>query len=161
MKNEKLKPVIIGALLGLAVWGFILLMASIAADNEWKTDFNGKYVAVYPSVWKCMQLLNPIWWILAILSGVGGGALAGYKKDDASAGQIIPPTALIGLVAVLLTWGFMHFPTNFPQDFTHKTIPVEQFSEDKANKGGYDNLFYKLEQPDELYNGPAVFANPQ
>lgn len=159
MKN--LKTLVIGALIGLAIWALIPLFGPVGAENDYKFDQTGNYVALYPSVWKCMLIMSPVWWVLSIVISIVGGAFAAFKKDDAVAGQKVVPTVGIGILTVVLSWGLMFLPAGSQKDFTHKTIQKSEFVKEAADHGKYDSLFHKFNQVDELYNSPAVFANPQ
>ncbi len=156
-----MKSIIISVIIMLVIWALMPIFAIAGAENAFKIDQTKQYVAVFPSVWAGMKMMSPLWWIAAILISIMGGFFAGVKVDDAEAGQKIVPTVGIGLLTAVVCWFVMHSPATFQQDFTHKTIPASEFDAKVAAKGGYDFYFKKFNQADELYNGPAVFANPQ
>lgn len=155
------KEMLAGVIIMLIIWGLMPIMASVAAENEFKIDQTGNYVAIFPSVRKGMDLMSSAWWIFSFIIAVVAGCLAGYKKDDAVAGQKLVPSVGIGLLASVICWFMLHSPATAQHDFTHKTIEKSAFDEKVAARGGYDYLFKEFNQTDELYLSPAVFANPQ
>jgi len=145
----------------LGIWAIMPVAASFAPENSYKLDLTEQYVAVYPSVWAGMKMMSPFWWVVSIVVAVVGGGFAGLKVYSNEAGQKLTPSVGICLLSTAICWFMMHSPATTQQDFTHKTIPVEEFSKEVAAKGGYDHFFKSFNQKDELYNSPAVFANPQ
>jgi hypothetical protein len=139
-----LKPLAIGAAVGLGVFLLLPALASVVSENTIRVSEDGNYIAIYPSIAQAMGLQPAFNWVLGGLLSI----VAGVGFAAAKVGLIRFNPALPAFGLVFLSYTLLYSGADSKKEFTHKTFNVQDISRKDALKF----KFHSFNQEDSLYN---------